>query len=97
MWAWGLQRILTIGQGEIFGWSAVLGKAQLTAAARTMTATRAIELSGPDVLALCEQMPSLGYQLMRCTALALAKRLTATRLQLLDLYGETTDRIGDRQ
>jgi hypothetical protein len=32
---------------------------------------------------------------MRCTALALAKRLTATRLQLLDLYGEETG--GQRQ
>jgi CRP-like cAMP-binding protein len=84
----GCARILTIGAGEILGWSALLGKAELTAAARTLTATRAIELSCGDVLALCEHIPSLGYQLMRCTALALAKRLTATRLQLLDLYGE---------
>lgn len=84
----GCTRILTIGEGDILGWSSVLGKAELTAAARTLTATRAIEMNGPKVVALCEQTPSLGYQLMRCTALALAKRLTATRLQLLDLYGE---------
>lgn len=91
----GCARILTIGDGEILGWSSVLGKAALTAAARTVTATRAIELSGPELSALCEQIPRLGYQLMRCTALALAKRLTATRLQLLDLYGAGIGRIGE--
>ncbi len=93
----GCTRILTVGEGEILGWSSVLGKAELTAAARTMAATRAIEFSGAEVLALCEQIPKLGYQLMRCTALALAKRLTATRLQLLDLYGEVIEEIGERQ
>lgn len=89
----GCTRILTIGEGDILGWSSMLGKAELTAAARTISPTRAIELSGEKVLALCEQIPVLGYQLMRCTALALAKRLTATRLQLLDLYGSETESV----
>ena len=94
----GCKRILSIGDGDILGWSSMLGKSELTAAARTMKATRAIELSGPRVLVLCEEIPDLGYQLMRCTALALAKRLTATRLQLLDLYSsgdETVEGNGD--
>ena len=91
----GCTPILTVGEGELLGWSSVLGAKQLTSTARTRTSTRAIELSGHELLTLCEQIPQFGYQFMRCTALALAKRLTATRLQLLDLYGEETG--GQRQ
>jgi CRP/FNR family cyclic AMP-dependent transcriptional regulator len=93
----GCTPILTVGEGELLGWSPVLGAAQLTSTARTRTSTRAIQLSGRELLTLCEQIPEFGYQFMRCTALALAKRLTATRLQLLDLYGAETGGVGKRQ
>ena len=82
----GCAQVLTIGNGELLGWSPVLGQAQLTATARTLESTRAIALQGNEVVNYCEQNPGFGYEFMRCTALALAKRLTATRLQLLDLY-----------
>jgi CRP-like cAMP-binding protein len=90
----GRKQILTVGKGELLGWSTLLGAAQLTATARTLTGTRAIELSGHHILDLCEQFPDFGYQFMRCTARALAKRLTATRLQLLDLYATETRAFG---
>jgi hypothetical protein len=38
-------------------------------------------------ISLCESDPRLGYELMRRTALALSKRLSAARLQLLDVFG----------
>lgn len=82
----GCTRLLTVGEGDLLGCSPVLGQAELTASARTITETRAVELDGKKVVDWCEKNPEFGYQFMRCTALAMAKRLTATRLQLLDMY-----------
>ncbi len=42
---------------------------------------------GPAVLALCERYPELGYQLATRMLAAAVRRLQATRLRLLDLYG----------
>lgn len=78
--------ILTIGPGELLGWSTMLGAPRLTATARCLETTRAIEVVGSEVLALCEQDHGFGYQLMKCIARTLSGRLTATRLQLLDLF-----------
>ena len=82
----GCAQILTVGNGELLGWSPVLGQSKLTATAKTNTPTSAIAFSGQQIIDLCEQRPEFGYQFMRCTALALAGRLTATRLQLLDVF-----------
>lgn len=88
----GCAQILTVGNGELLGWSPVLGLAKLTATAKANTPTKAIAFSGQQIIDLCEQRPDFGYQFMRCTALALAGRLTATRLQLLDVFrGEAWD------
>jgi CRP-like cAMP-binding protein len=84
----GCKQILTVGEGELLGWSPVLDNEQFTATARALAPTRTIELAGGDVRALCEEYPRLGYEFMRCAALALGKRLSATRLQLLNLYGD---------
>lgn len=78
--------ILTIGPGELLGWSTLLGSARLTASARCLETTRSFEFDGTKLLALCDANPSFGYQLMRCVVRTLSGRLTATRLQMLDLF-----------
>lgn len=83
----GCRRILTVGEGELLGWSPLLEQTRLTATARTLTPIRAIQLSGVQMLALCEHNPRFGYELMRRTALALAKRLNETRMQLVNVFG----------
>ena len=83
----GCKRILTVGPGELLGWSPVLEQGRLTATARTISEVRTVAFSGPQVLAICEQNPRCGYEFMKRAALALAKRLNATRLQLLDVFG----------
>jgi len=82
----GNKRICTIGAGELLGWSPVLGETRMTATARTIDETRACGIDAKQVLAFCEHNPRFGYEFMRRTALAVIKRLTATRLQLLDVY-----------
>lgn len=83
----GCQRILTVGKGELLGWSPVLENARFTATSRALTAVQAVKISGADLLKLCEADPRLGYHFMQRVALALSKRLTATRLQLLNVFG----------
>lgn len=78
--------ILTVGPGELLGWSTLLGASRLTATARCQGPTQVFELIGSEVIALCDSDPVLGYKLMRCIAQTLSGRLTATRLQLLDLF-----------
>ena len=82
----GCKRILTVQGGEILGWSALLGIEQLTATARTLAALRVVRVAGDEIRTLCDEHPRFGFEFMRCAALALGKRLNATRLQLLNLY-----------
>jgi CRP/FNR family cyclic AMP-dependent transcriptional regulator len=83
----GCKRILTVTSGELLGWSPVLEQEHLTATARTLAPTRVVAVDGRQILALCEHNPRFGYEFMKRAALALARRLSATRLQLLDVYG----------
>lgn len=69
----------------------------MTATARSLTKSQAIAMRGPQVLALCEQNPQLGYEFMKRAARALAKRLNATRLQLLDVYGTQLPAASDER
>jgi CRP-like cAMP-binding protein len=82
----GPVRVHTLGEGELLGWSPLLGDGPMTAAARAAVGTRLVALHAPRLLALIEHDPRLGVELMRRVAAALAQRLEATRLQLLDVY-----------
>jgi CRP/FNR family transcriptional regulator, cyclic AMP receptor protein len=84
----GCQQILTLGPGELLGWSSMLEQLSYTARARALVATRLVEINVAQLLAMCDHDPQFGYELMRQVALALAKRLSATRMQLLNVYGD---------
>lgn len=84
----GPVRILTIGQGELLGWSALLGSGPMTATATALEPTAAFAIPGSHLRSLCEQNHEVGYRIMQQTASTLAQRLTATRMQLLDLFAE---------
>jgi len=83
----GCKRVMTIGPGEILGWSALLEQTQMTATARTLEITRLLEIDAASLLIMCGEDLGFGYEIMRRAMLALAKRLSATRMQLLDVYG----------
>ncbi len=82
----GRLRFQTVGPGELLGWSPLLGQPRMTATGRTLTAAQVIRLEAAPLLALCQQQPRFGMEIMRRTAIALARRLAATRLQLLDVF-----------
>ncbi len=83
----GCKRILTVGPGEILGWSALLDQAHLTATARTIAPTQLVALDAAPLLAICEKNLPFGYDFMRRAMFALTTRLSATRMQLLDVFG----------
>jgi CRP/FNR family cyclic AMP-dependent transcriptional regulator len=84
----GCKQILTLGPGELLGWSSLLGQSRYTARARTPQSARLVQINVTELVELCDRDPGFGYDLMRRTALALAKRLSATRIQLVNVYGD---------
>lgn len=82
----GATRILTVGEGELLGWSALLGDGRMTATATAIDDTRLVVLSGAKLRQLCETNHETGWHVMQQVAKGLSQRLVATRLQLLDLF-----------
>lgn len=82
----GAVRMLTIGSGEVLGWSAVIGGGVMTATATAIDDGQLVSIAASELRSLCDSDHELGYQVMQRMAVALSKRLVATRLQLLDLF-----------
>ncbi len=86
---YGCRRILSVEPGELLGWSPILDLDQpLTATARTLEPVELVALDARQLRATFDEHPELGYHFLRQLALSIARRLTATRMQLLDLYGD---------
>jgi CRP-like cAMP-binding protein len=82
----GLMRIQTIERGEIVGWSWLVPPHRWQFDARAIEPVQALELDGKHLRERCEQDHHLGSQVMRRLVTVIAARLSATRLQLLDVY-----------
>jgi len=79
--------IQTVDDGDILGWSWLLAPYQWHFDAQAVELTRAIALDGECLRTKCEHDHDLGYELLKRFASIMEQRLEATRLQLLDLYG----------
>lgn len=79
--------IATIGPGEVFSWSWLFPPYQWYFDARVIEEVHAVVLDGVCLREKIETDSKLGYELMRRFAQIIRKRLQATRLQLLDIYG----------
>ncbi len=83
----GRVTILTVGPGEVFGWSSLFFQRAKTASARTVEPTKALALDAVRLRDLCDADTRLGYLLTRRILEVVSERLKATRMQLLDIYG----------
>lgn len=79
--------IQTLGEGEILGWSWLIPPYHWMYDARAVASVRAIALDGKCLRTKCESDHDLGYELLKRFAHIMERRLEATRLQLLDVYG----------
>jgi CRP/FNR family transcriptional regulator, cyclic AMP receptor protein len=82
----GATRIQTVGPGKLLGWTPVLAPGPMTAQAVVLEPSRLVAINAMQVLEACAKNPSFGMEFMRRTAVALSRRLNATRQQLLDSY-----------
>jgi CRP-like cAMP-binding protein len=93
----GQVRVLSIEPGEMLAWSALLGGGTMTVSAVALEDTQMLALPGAKLLDVCQTNPDAGFQVMRRMADALAQRLVATRLQLLDLFAEPAGNVPFRR
>ncbi len=82
--------IQTLEDGDILGWSWLFPPYRWIYDARALELTRAVRFEGACIREKCERNPAMGYELMKRFAGIFAKRIEATRLQLLDVYGNAT-------
>ena len=81
--------IQTLGEGEVLGWSWLFPPYHWHFDARAVELTRAIALDGACLRKKCDEDHELGYELMKRFAQIIEQRLQATRVQLLDVYGQS--------
>jgi hydrogenase nickel insertion protein HypA len=82
----GTKHIVTVGPGEMLGWSSLSDHPEFAATAVVLERTHVIRIDGAKLRAICDEDPRFGYEFMRRIMLALAKRLTATWTQLSELH-----------
>lgn len=80
------KHILTLGPGELLGWSSLLGESYTTRST-TPDSARLLEINVKPLMQLCNRDPEFGFEFMSRTTAALARRLSTTRGQLLECKG----------
>ena len=80
--------IITLGEGEIVGASWLVPPYRWTFDARALEVTRAIGIDAACLRGKLENDHHLGYEMMKRFLPVFVKRLHATRLQVLDVYGK---------
>jgi CRP/FNR family transcriptional regulator, cyclic AMP receptor protein len=77
----------TLEAGDVAGWSWLFPPYHWKFDVRALEQVRAISFDGECLRGKCERDPAMGYDFMKRFARVFMERLEATRLQLLDLYG----------
>jgi CRP-like cAMP-binding protein len=83
----GCRQITMITKGDLLGWSPLIGRARLFDTARTASKVQVLVFDGDELIAYCKSNPDFGFEFMRRAACVLGDRLSATRVQLLELSG----------
>ena len=80
-------RVQTLNAGDVAGFSWLIDEHVWHFDGRADERVRAVEMDGTCLRAKCEEDTRLGFELMRRFASLASRRLQATRLQILDVYG----------
>jgi CRP/FNR family transcriptional regulator, cyclic AMP receptor protein len=93
----GNKRMQTIGAGELLGWSPLLGRQLTMGSVRALTPAKVVVLDASQIMAICVHDTRFGFMFMQRVAAALAARLSATRLHLLDIYRHELPSVASAQ
>jgi CRP/FNR family transcriptional regulator, cyclic AMP receptor protein len=82
----GVVPVQTVGEGQALGWSWIVPPHRWRFDCRAVDHVEALAFNAEWLRDRCEQDHELGYQLLKHLVGVVASRLSATRLQLLDLH-----------
>jgi CRP/FNR family transcriptional regulator, cyclic AMP receptor protein len=88
----GAITIETLHGGDVLGWSWLFPPHRTMFDARALGVVRTVAFDGACLRRKCEEEPQLGYVLMKRFAEVMVERLQATRLRLMDIYGQVPGR-----
>jgi CRP/FNR family transcriptional regulator, cyclic AMP receptor protein len=83
----GALTIETLHDGDLVGWSWLVSPHRTVFDARASGTVHTMAFDGRCLRGKCEDDPALGYDLLTRFVTVIVERLQATRLQLLDVYG----------
>lgn len=78
----------TLSGGDVLGWSWLFPPYRWHYNAKALEVVRAVALDGVCLRGKCDEDHQLGYEMMKRFSRIMLERLQATRLQLLDIYGQ---------
>lgn len=79
-------QVTTIGPGQMFAWSGLVGNPYYTAGSRAVSDCSYLEFDVKELERLFDEDPRLGYVMMRLVAQTIASRLKHIQLQLAQQY-----------
>lgn len=91
----GMVTILTVEPGDVVGWSAIVPPHRATSSSIAIEPVVLLELPGNPLRALLRSDHALAASVYPRVLQTVARRLSATRLQLLDLFAR--DELGRRE
>ncbi len=78
--------VTTIGPGQMFAWSGMVGNPTYTAGGKTLTDSTMLEFDAAKLEKLFAEDTRLGYAVMKAVAQTIASRLRHMQLQLVQEY-----------
>jgi CRP-like cAMP-binding protein len=81
------KQIAVVHEGDLMGWSPLVGRTRLYDSAHSLTPVSALVFEGKALMDFCEKCPAFGFRFMHRVACTLADRLSGTRRQLLEMSG----------
>ena len=85
----GVVTVLTVEAGDFIGWSALVPPHRATSTLVALEPTTVVTFDGPKLRAALDADPRLAAAILPRVLEAVARRLAATRTQLLDLFART--------
>jgi CRP-like cAMP-binding protein len=77
-----------IHSGDVFGWSAALGRSGYTSTARAKMESTAYRIARRDLRCLCQTTPETGMVLLDRLTLSIATRLKCTHAEVMNILNQ---------
>ena len=80
--------VSTLGENEILGYCWIVPPYQCRFDVRAVELTRTVCVQGTRLRQICDEDHQVGYELLKRTSQMMSKLIEATRVQMLDVYGD---------